>query len=282
MEFSRQEYWSGLPFPSLGDLPDPGMEPRSPALQADSLPSEPPGKLWSSLWSWLQSHKHYKVNSLLNFCLHTWTSSSESFWWGASGSPPDGGGGTCCLTKLALPGCQGPSTLFCLPPVAAHLLSVGGRHRQTQALSAWAARPLLQSQALPGWHWLVTTEWRLNQVNAGSLPTTHWLYSASPLLMIQPKWAFSFFLLLSNCCRLSDLPFWDVMEITLPYHQRTWLGVQILPPTYCVQHLTSCALFQIDILAPNIGLALWFLSHEFIEVESRKCLNETQGSVLKS
>ena len=42
--FSRQDYWSGLPFPSPGDLPDPGIEPRSPALQADSLPSEPPGK----------------------------------------------------------------------------------------------------------------------------------------------------------------------------------------------------------------------------------------------
>ena len=44
MAFSRQEYWSGQPFPSPGDLPDPGTEPRSPALQADSLPSEPPGK----------------------------------------------------------------------------------------------------------------------------------------------------------------------------------------------------------------------------------------------
>ena len=44
MEFSRQEYWSGLPFPSPGDLPDPGIEPGSPALQADALPSEPPGK----------------------------------------------------------------------------------------------------------------------------------------------------------------------------------------------------------------------------------------------
>ena len=42
MEFSRQEYQSGLPFPSPGDLPDPGIEPRSPALQADSLLSEPP------------------------------------------------------------------------------------------------------------------------------------------------------------------------------------------------------------------------------------------------
>ena len=44
MGFSRQEYWSGLPFPSPGDFPNPGTEPRSLALQADSLPSEPPGK----------------------------------------------------------------------------------------------------------------------------------------------------------------------------------------------------------------------------------------------
>ena len=44
MEFSRQEYWSGLPVPSPGDLPDPGIEPWSPALQAGSLGSEPPGK----------------------------------------------------------------------------------------------------------------------------------------------------------------------------------------------------------------------------------------------
>ena len=44
MEFSRQGYWSGLPFPSPGDLPDPGIESGSPALQADALPSELPGK----------------------------------------------------------------------------------------------------------------------------------------------------------------------------------------------------------------------------------------------
>ena len=42
MGFSRQEYWSGLPFPSPGDLPNPGIKPRSPALQADTLTSEPP------------------------------------------------------------------------------------------------------------------------------------------------------------------------------------------------------------------------------------------------
>ena len=54
MGFSRQEYWSGLPFPSPGDLPDPGIEPGSPALQADSLLTEPPGlapKVCPILWT---------------------------------------------------------------------------------------------------------------------------------------------------------------------------------------------------------------------------------------
>ena len=64
MEFSRQEYWSGLPFPSPGDLPDPGMEPRSPTLKEDYLPSEPTGKaiclkintdLKIKQWPWLQN-----------------------------------------------------------------------------------------------------------------------------------------------------------------------------------------------------------------------------------
>ena len=44
MGFSRQEYWNGLPFPSPGDLPEPGIKPRSPALGADALTSVPPGK----------------------------------------------------------------------------------------------------------------------------------------------------------------------------------------------------------------------------------------------
>ena len=47
MEFSKEEYWSGLPFPSPGDLPHPVIEPGSPALQADALPSEPPGKYFT-------------------------------------------------------------------------------------------------------------------------------------------------------------------------------------------------------------------------------------------
>ena len=49
MEFSRQEYWSGLPFPSPEDRPYPGIEPKSAALQADALPSELPGNLCQKL-----------------------------------------------------------------------------------------------------------------------------------------------------------------------------------------------------------------------------------------
>ena len=48
MEFSRQEYWSGYPFSSPADLSNPGLDPKAPTLQADSLPSEPPGGLQKS------------------------------------------------------------------------------------------------------------------------------------------------------------------------------------------------------------------------------------------
>ena len=58
MGFPRQEYWSGLPLPSPGDLPDPGTEPGSPVLHADSLPSEPPGKP-----KWLTGHHEFSRKS---------------------------------------------------------------------------------------------------------------------------------------------------------------------------------------------------------------------------
>ena len=61
MGFSRQEYWSVLPFPSPGDLPDPGIELGSPTLQADSLPTEPQGNL-----SILVSSLNYK-NFIVEF-----------------------------------------------------------------------------------------------------------------------------------------------------------------------------------------------------------------------
>ena len=52
MGFSKQECWSGLPFPSPGDLPNPGIEPGSPTLQADTLLSEPPGRWATRKWRW--------------------------------------------------------------------------------------------------------------------------------------------------------------------------------------------------------------------------------------
>ena len=57
MGFSRQEYYSGLPFPSPGDLPDPGIELGSPALYADALPSELPGKSPMYVHTWLKKKK---------------------------------------------------------------------------------------------------------------------------------------------------------------------------------------------------------------------------------
>ena len=69
MEFSRQEYWSVLPLLSPGDRPNPGIEPVSPALQADSLPSEPPGKpcfLRVPVWCDLREPSHKSGQSLLS------------------------------------------------------------------------------------------------------------------------------------------------------------------------------------------------------------------------
>ena len=59
IEFSRQEYWSGRLFPSPGNLPTPGIEPRSPTLQADSLPAELPGKLRISEWYRTVQRRYY-------------------------------------------------------------------------------------------------------------------------------------------------------------------------------------------------------------------------------
>ena len=64
MKFSRQEYWSGLPIPSPGDLPNPGIKPVSPALQVNSLPSEPPGKPHKDL-----AHPKY-INKVIYTYIH--------------------------------------------------------------------------------------------------------------------------------------------------------------------------------------------------------------------
>ena len=66
MGFSRKEYWSGLPFPSPGNLPDPGMEPRSPALRADALTSEPPGSQLKDLLKCRFSNANVPINE--NIC----------------------------------------------------------------------------------------------------------------------------------------------------------------------------------------------------------------------
>ena len=89
MEFSRQEYWSGLPFPSPGGLPDPGIEPRSPALQVDFfLPTKLQGK---SPWPW--SNDRLKIwERFFLFVLtghrtenHTEKPLCVNCWWGSHG-----------------------------------------------------------------------------------------------------------------------------------------------------------------------------------------------------
>ena len=73
MEFSRQEYWSGLPLPSPGDLPDLGIKPRSPTLRADSLPSEPPVKVQvSQLCPTLYDPMDYIVHGILQARILEW------------------------------------------------------------------------------------------------------------------------------------------------------------------------------------------------------------------
>ena len=67
MGFSRHGYWSGLPFPSPGDRPNPGIEPRSPTLQADTLTSEPPGKpiyiyIYIKTWHCLETQYSHLLN----------------------------------------------------------------------------------------------------------------------------------------------------------------------------------------------------------------------------
>ena len=67
MELSRQEFWSGLPFPSPGDLPNPGTEPGSPALQADSLPTELQGKAYIYIYIYIYRPIYMCV------CVYTYT-----------------------------------------------------------------------------------------------------------------------------------------------------------------------------------------------------------------
>ena len=73
MGFPKQEYWGGLPFPSPGDLPDPGIKPRSPALQADSLPTKlwgkPQRKNMERYFFWNNSYLDTSQLTLKNTCI---------------------------------------------------------------------------------------------------------------------------------------------------------------------------------------------------------------------
>ena len=72
MGFSRQEYWSGLPFPSWGYLPNPGVKPRSPALQVDSLPSEPSGKPTCEYIASCESSQNKRFMCVLSYFCCVW------------------------------------------------------------------------------------------------------------------------------------------------------------------------------------------------------------------
>ena len=74
MEFFRQEYWSGLPFPSPPDHPDPGIEPRSPALRADAVPFEPLGKLQ-------ESSQLSQINNPNSCCVFSWVAHLKFNWY---------------------------------------------------------------------------------------------------------------------------------------------------------------------------------------------------------
>ena len=93
MEFSRQEYWSGLPIPSPEDLPEPGIKPGSPSLEADTLPSEPPDKLKSNIRNIqsvlvkksskdiktiLSQTHHCKIHNVIINQVNSWISLSEN------------------------------------------------------------------------------------------------------------------------------------------------------------------------------------------------------------
>ena len=82
MEFPRQVYWSGFQIPSPGDLFGPGIKPRSPALQADSLPTEPPGKprhmyVYTCICIYMHTFRHIYISVCINDLIiikNMWTS----------------------------------------------------------------------------------------------------------------------------------------------------------------------------------------------------------------
>ena len=84
MDFSRQEYWSGLPCPSPKDLPDPGIEPMFPTLQADSLPFELPRGTWNIFKVVSKTSTDDSIDCFLHFT--KWKLWHSSFYFGGQGS----------------------------------------------------------------------------------------------------------------------------------------------------------------------------------------------------
>ena len=151
MEFSRQEYWSGLPCPPPGNLLDPGIEPRASALQADSLPSESPGKSQdgisiSLITSWpaacnLCGKSHLSLPSLV-LGLQEWLYMEDAFPYvtvrGQSLPSPPRCGTLTVMCSHSLPQC---TPHFCSPPVFPTSLQVlwgpiseTGKHRQANGI----------------------------------------------------------------------------------------------------------------------------------------------------
>ena len=166
MEFSRQDYWSGLPFLSPGDLPDPGIKPRSPALQADALPSEP----LSSNTSVLIKTRTITINTFLPM--------RNKFIYS-------------CSMKICAFGCDElVESIFCL------LLVV-------EALFLQKVVEMLEEVIL-GWREVRWIWWmRQNFVAQFVQLLKHWLYNMLSSLVVEKNWAF---LLTNAGCRHCSFP----------------------------------------------------------------------------
>ena len=137
MGFSRQGYWSGLPCPPVGNLPNPGIKPRSQALQADALPSEPPGKFIKGEAAKRMAGKGEPQLALAPDLGNR----APGTLWGASWAGEEAGGAS-LLSALLHPGAAWPSRVACWAflenspvPVQTSALEIGGSPETDKGLS---------------------------------------------------------------------------------------------------------------------------------------------------
>ena len=121
MEFSKQEYWSELPIPSPGDLPNPRIEPGSPALEAGSLLSEPPGKPWSLEPTLKSKVSHQNVHLWMQndpCCLarQKKITNEQVWWWGGAGDTEPEPGRKNVFTSLSVSKWKSLSRVWLLRP----------------------------------------------------------------------------------------------------------------------------------------------------------------------